>query len=43
MHAGSLERNKQTDSKTIQYLLTKIDLNIPSGTVLDIPDKDGKM
>lgn len=43
MHAGSLERNKQTDSKTIQYLLTKVDLNMPSGTVLDIPDKDGKM
>ena len=43
IHPGSLERNKQTDSKTIQYLLTKIDLNIPSGTVLDIPDKDGNI
>ncbi len=40
-HAGSLERYKQDDTKTLQYLLTKIDLNIPSGTVLEIPDKDG--
>lgn len=41
IHAGSLEKNKQTDTKTLQYLLTKIDLNIPSGTVLEITDKDG--
>lgn len=41
-HAGSLERNKQNDTKTLQYLLTKIDLNIPNGTVLMLTDKDGK-
>ena len=41
VHAGSLEKNKQTDTKTLQYLLTKIDLNIPNGTVLEITDKDG--
>ena len=40
-HPGSLERNKQTDTKTLQYLLTKIDLNIPNGTILEIVDKDG--
>lgn len=40
-HVGSLERNKQDNSETRQYLLTKIDLNIPNGTVLAIPDKDG--
>lgn len=40
-HPGSLERNKQTDTKTLQYLLTKVDLNIPAGTVLEIVDKDG--
>ena len=39
-HAGSLERYKQTDTKTLQYLLTKIDLNIPNGTVLWLTDKD---
>ena len=40
-HAGSLERNKQNDTKTLQYLLTKIDLNIPNGTILFLVDKDG--
>ena len=40
-HAGSLEKYKQTDTKTLQYLLTKIDLNIPSGTVLWLTNKDG--
>ena len=39
-HAGSLERYKQTDTKTLQYLLTKIDLNIPNGTILWLTDKD---
>lgn len=39
--AGSLEKYKQDDTKTLQYLLTKIDVNIPNGTVLQIPDKDG--
>ena len=36
----SKERNKQTDTKTLQYLLTDVNLNIPSGTVLEIVDKD---
>ena len=40
-YAGSLERHKQNDTKTLQYLLTKIDTNIPNGTILRIPDKDG--
>lgn len=40
-HAGSLEKNKQDNSETRQYLLTKIDLNIPSGTILMLTDKDG--
>lgn len=39
--AGSLERYKQNETKTVQYLLTKIDLNIPNGTILDLVDKDG--
>ena len=41
-HAGSLERYKQTDTKTLQYLLTKIDVNIPNGTVLELLDKDNQ-
>lgn len=40
-HAGSLEKNKQDNSETRQYLLTKIDLNIPNGTILMLTDKDG--
>lgn len=40
-HAGSLEKNKQDNSETRQYLLTKVDLNIPNGTILMLTDKDG--
>ena len=39
--AGSLEKNKQDNSETRQYLLTNINLNIPSGTILMLSDKDG--
>ena len=39
-YAGSLEKNKQDNSETKQYLLTQIDLNIPNGTVLKLTDKD---
>ena len=39
-HAGSLEKYKQDNTETRQYLLTKIDLNIPNGTILMITDKD---
>ena len=37
---GSLERKKQDNSETNQYLLTHIDLNIPNGTILMLTDKD---
>lgn len=38
---GSLERYQQDDSKTIAYLLTKLDAEIASGALLDIyNDKD---
>ena len=37
---GSLERYKQDYSETQGYLLTKIDINIPNGTVLFIQSKD---
>ena len=36
----SFERYKQDDTKTLHYLLTKIDVKIPNGTVLMIPNKD---
>lgn len=39
-HVGSLERNKQDNSETRQYLLTKVGLNIPNGTILWLVNKD---
>lgn len=41
VQVGSLERNKQDNSNTRQYLLTNVHLNIPNGTVLMLTDKDG--
>ena len=40
---GSFERYRQNDTQTLQYLLTDIHLNIPSGTILEIPNKDGEL
>lgn len=37
---GILERYKQDETETLQYLLTRVNINIPAGTVLLIPDKD---
>ena len=37
-HPGVLERYKQDETETMQYLLTRIDLKIPIGTVLMIPN-----
>ena len=39
-YAGSLERNKQDNSETRQYLLTDVNLNIPNGTILFLTNKD---
>lgn len=38
---GSFERHKQDETKALHYLLTKIEVKIPNGTVLMIPNKDG--
>lgn len=40
---GILERYKQDETETLQYLLTRVDKNIPNGTVLLISDKDKKL
>lgn len=40
MHPGSLERYKQDYSETQAYLLTRVDLQIPNGTILMIRSKD---
>lgn len=39
-HPGTLERYKQDETETLQYLLTRVDLNMPNGTILMIPDKN---
>ena len=38
--AGSLEKYKQDETQTLQYLLTKTNVNMPNGTILMIPGKD---
>lgn len=37
---GLLERYKQDTSETIQYLLLRVDMDIPAGTILRIPNKN---
>ena len=37
---GSFERYKQDNTETLAYLLTHIDVNMPAGTILQIPNKD---
>lgn len=41
--AGSLERYKQDETETLQYLLIPIEIEIPIGTVLEIEKKNGKI
>lgn len=38
---GELTPRSQNETKTIQYLLTNIHLDMPSGTLVWVPDKDG--
>lgn len=40
MVPGTLERYKQDETETLGYLLTRVDTNIPAGTILMIPNKD---
>lgn len=42
MVPGTLERYKQNETRTFAYLLTRVSMNIPAGTVLMIQDKDGE-
>ena len=37
---GLLERYKQDETETRAYLLTRVSLNIPAGTILYLPNKD---
>ena len=40
---GSFEKYKQDETETLHYLLTNIDVNIPNGAILQIPDKNGTL
>lgn len=40
-YVGSFEKYKQDETQTLHYLLTNIDLNMPAGTIINLPDKDG--
>ena len=40
MQPATLERYKQDETQLMQYLLTRVSLNLPNGTILMIPDKD---
>ena len=42
-HPATFEKYKQDETETLHYLLTKIDLNIPNGTVLMLPNKDDEL
>ena len=40
-HEGELTPMKQNETKTMHYLLTDVNLDMPGGTILMMPDKDG--
>ena len=42
-HVGSFEKYKQDETESLHYLLTRVGVNIPGGTILQLPDKDGNL
>ncbi len=42
-HPGTFEKYKQDNTETLHYLLTRVNLNIPNGTILFIPNKNGEL
>jgi hypothetical protein len=42
-HPGSFERYKQDETETLHYLLTRTNLVIPNGTILTLPNQEGKL
>lgn len=40
---ATFEKYKQDNTETLHYLLTRVDVNIPNGTILFIPDKDNNL
>ena len=42
-NVGSFEKYKQDETETLHYLLTKVDLVMPQGTILILPDQHGNL
>ena len=42
LQEGELVPKRQNETKTMQYLLTDVHLDIPNGTILFIPDKNSE-
>ena len=42
-YVGSFERYKQDETETLHYLLTDIDLVMPPGTILMLPNQEGTL
>ena len=40
---GIFEKYKQDETENLHYLLTRVDMNIPGGTILMIPNKDKEL
>ena len=40
---ATFERYKQDETETLHYLLTRVDVNIPNGTILMLPNKDEEL
>lgn len=43
IHAATLEPHKQDETQLTQYLLTRVSLNLPNGTILMVPDKNSEL
>ena len=43
INPATFERYKQDETETLHYLLTRVDINIPNGTVLMLPNKDDEL
>ena len=42
-YIGSFEKYKQDETEYLHYLLTDVNLNIPAGTILNLPNKDNEL
>lgn len=43
LNPATFERYKQDETETLHYLLTRVDVNIPNGTILMLPNKDEEL